>query len=379
MNVAAKDYGKSRISQILEIFRLALGIGHLTPREYYDYRLFDDAQFSFSDKQRFTGQASEEEIKKILINDSWRMLSDDKFLFATLFRSQAFPLARILATYNYGPNRRACWVPSLNTADDLKSFLRNGVEFPLFAKPIVGRYGIGCIGVEALDHTTGRMILANKETVSIDRFIERLGKFSDGYMFQEMLRPHRVIRDVCGDRIATVRLVVLVDSQHAKIQHASWKIPSGRNMVDNFSRGQIGNLLAAVNIDDGRIKRIVCGLGVDQQQLEYHPETGKRIQDLMLPCWPELKGLCLEAAMLLPGFRLQAWDIAICDEGPVLLEVQPGGVVAPQIASQQGMLDDHFLRWLGSINKLWQWEVTLSALDQAPRKIYRRRYPKRNS
>ena len=271
------------------------------------------------------------------------------------------------------------WSIEFHGKNDLKSFLRNGVEYPVFAKPIVGSYGTGCFGLEALDRTTDQITLANEETVTIDRFIEELQQYPDGYMFQEILRPHRVIRDVCGDRLTTVRLVVLLDSRSPQIFRVCCKIPTGKNMTNNWSHGQYGNLGAAVSVKDGRLERVYRGLGIDQENCECHPDTGKRIQGLMLPCWQEAKDLCLEAAMLLPGLGLQSWDIAICDEGPVLLEVQPGGFVAPQIASQQGMLDDHFLRWLGSINKLWQWEVTLSALDQAPRKIYRRRYPKRNS
>ena len=145
-----------------------------------------------------------------------------------------------------------------------------------------------------------------------------------------------------------------------------------------ISRVSQRNLGAAVSVKDGRLERVYRGLGIDQENCECHPDTGRRIQGLMLPFWQEAKDLCLEAAMLLPGLGLQSWDIALGDEGPVLQEVQGGDFESPQIAPQRGMLDDHFQRFLGSINEFWQREIALSALDQVLRKIYRRSYANRN-
>ncbi len=376
MRIAARHYGKSPLSQVLEISRLALGPGYITAREYYHLRLFDDSRLSFLEKQQFLGLSGQEKIKKFLINDRWRILADDKFIFDTLLRSQGFPLAKILATYKYKPNKRACSIPSLNTTDDLTSFLRNGVDYPFFGKPIAGKHGSGCIGVNALDRATHQMTLANEQTVTTDQFIEKLQHYPDGYMFQERMRPHRVIRDVCGDRIAGVRIVVLMESQGPQIHRVTWKIPTGKRMTDNFSQGRSGNLVATINIEDGRVGRVIDGQGADQQHLEHHPDTGKQIQGLTLPCWREVKEICLEAARLLPGFRLQSWDIAICEEGPVLQEVQDGDFTIIQAPSQQGMLDDHLRQYLGSINRFWRREIYLSLLDQIPRRIYRHFYPK---
>jgi len=375
LRVVAKDYGKSRPSQVLEILKLGLGLGRITPSEYYEFGLFEDSRFSILEKQQFLGYAGQENIKKFLINDRWRILADDKFIFATLFQSQGFPLARNLATYKYKPNRRASSISSLNTTDELASFLRNGVDYPFFGKPISANYGSGCIGVNALDRAADQITLANEQIVTIDQFIEMLQQYADGYLFQECMHPHPAIRDVCGDRIATVRIVVLIGSSGPQIHRALWKIPTGRNMTDHFLQGRSGNMIATIDIEDGRIGRVLNGQGVNEQYLERHPDTGKRFQDFALPCWREAMELCLKAAMVLPGFRLQSWDIAICEEGPVLQEVQDGGFNILQISSRQGLLDDHLRQCLRSANKFWRQEIALSTLEQIPRKIYRHLYP----
>ncbi len=136
LRIVAKNYDKSRPSQALEISRLGLGPDCLAAKEYYGFRQFDDARLSFLEKPRNLGPAHQEHVKKFLNNYIWRILADDKFIFDTLLRPQGFPLAKILATYKYRPNLRACSVPSVKKTDDLKSFLRNGVHYPFSGKPI---------------------------------------------------------------------------------------------------------------------------------------------------------------------------------------------------------------------------------------------------
>ncbi len=371
MRIAAADYGKGYLSQVLEILRLVSAPGHITAKEYYNYRLFDDSHFAFSDKQKYIGYESQEQIKKILINTRWKVLSDDKFIFATLFQSQGFPLAKILATYNYKPNLRAFSVPSLSTADDLKSFLEQEVQYPVFGKPVAESYGSGCVRINGIDRPVKQMTLASGEPIDTDQFINGLRHFPDGYMFQEIVHPHRVIREVCGDRVASVRVVVLLGRRGPQVFRATWKIPTGKNISDNFQHGQSGNLLAAIDIEDGKVERLVKGLGVDQEVIEYHPDTGKQVQGLRLPYWTELKDLCLDAAVLLPGFRLQSWDVVICDGGPILQEVQGGDFDVLQVPSEKGMLDDSLRQLLEAENMRWRREMVLSYLADAPRRIYR--------
>ena len=50
--------------------------------------------------------------------------------------------------------------------------------------------------------------------------------------------------------------------------------------------------------------------------------------------------MCLEAASAYPGLRLQNWDIAIGEKGPVILEVNvEGSMDLHQLAGGRGILD----------------------------------------
>ena len=57
--------------------------------------------------------------------------------------------------------------------------------------------------------------------------------------------------------------------------------------------------------------------------------------------------MALRAAQAVPGLPLQAWDIALCPNGPVLVEANIGGDVnLPQIASGDGIMNDRLAAFL---------------------------------
>jgi hypothetical protein len=77
--------------------------------------------------------------------------------------------------------------------------------------------------------------------------------------------------------------------------------------------------------------------------VDRHPDSGERLFDAALPDWSAAVAQCLKAAALLSGLRLQAWDVALTDRGPVLLEVNVGGDFnLPQLARGAGIMDEGF-------------------------------------
>ncbi len=75
------------------------------------------------------------------------------------------------------------------------------------------------------------------------------------------------------------------------------------------------------DVDSGEVVRAVHGVGVDHREVDTHPDTGATIVGTMLPDWQAAKALCLKHGEALSGIKLQAWDIAMCPAGPVIMEV----------------------------------------------------------
>jgi hypothetical protein len=368
MRSAARIHGKSIPFQLFEIAILSAAAGKLTPKDYYFYSLYDDGKYSFGEKRQFVSLDAQIAMNKICNDDEWREIADDKITFAQYFQKRDFPVARIVAAYH--THKALAPITTLRSRDEMMVFLCRDASYPLFSKPVNEMDSLGAARLEAFDEAANQILLGDARRVPLDRFVEEAVRFKDGYIFQEVLHPHPDIASVCGDRIANVRMVVLVSDDGPELLRAVWKVPVGKNIADNIWRG---NILASVDVETGRILRAIQGVGPKRKEVDAHPDSGRTIRGMMLPQWAAAKALCLDAAKAVPGLKLQAWDISICDSGPVLGEVNVGGgYYLPQLADERGMLDAKLLRLLESRSPSWRARILLSVTQRRLRSWSRR-------
>src|SRR4029079_10808107 len=84
--------------------------------------------------------------------------------------------------------------------------------------------------------------------------------YKGGYIFQRRIAPHAGVRAIVGNRLATVRAITILTEQGPQLLPALWQIPAGDNVADNYWRS--GNLLATLDLEAGRIIRVVRGTGL---------------------------------------------------------------------------------------------------------------------
>jgi hypothetical protein len=346
MRYAKQAKGKSYIAQVAEIFTLSRGPGKLTPQDYYYYRLYDDAQFDSAAKRRFLSERVHFGIIKRCCDVRWWAMADDKLAANSILQAHGAPIPELQAAYDPGFRR----IPgrAVRTGGDLAEFLRHQARYPLFAKQVDGVASFGAWSLEGHDANGDELVLAGGARISLDDFVAQVTDAgSDGYVFETRLSPHPDIRTICGERVSTVRMVLILPKDGPEILHAVWKISVGANIADNFWRS--GNMLAAVDQASGRVARVIQGTGPDLVEVDVHPDTGKLLRGAVLPDWDRLRRLCLECAAIFPKLRYQSWDIALCPEGPVIVEVNTGSAfLLPQLATGMGFLDDRFQAFLES-------------------------------
>jgi hypothetical protein len=344
MRHALSAHGKGFWSQLSEIWRLRFGEGKLDPKEYYYYRLYDDEAYSFDEKKRFLGKACWNEIYRRCNALNWWAIAHDKLAFYALLRGQGLPLPENRALFH--AFRRSGDLPVLETPSALADYLRTQAAYPVFAKPVTGIRSVGVAGLQRYDSADDTLELTDGRKVAVDDYVKDVERYqADGYLFQERLKPHQEIARLSGDRLTTIRLVVGVESTGPALLHALWKVPVGNNPADNFWRP--GNLLAALDPESGAVRRVISGVGPDQKEVEAHPDSGQRLLGAKMPDWQAALDLCLQAATMFVGLRLQAWDVALTDRGPVLLEMNIGGDFnLPQLALAAGLMSDEFTDFL---------------------------------
>jgi glutathione synthase/RimK-type ligase-like ATP-grasp enzyme len=76
-----------------------------------------------------------------------------------------------------------------------------------------------------------------------------------------------------------------------------------------------------VDIATGRLGR-ASDLGMDASLgwFSAHPDTGAIIEGRVLPSWEEAKRLAIKAHRAFADRTVVGWDIAILDDGPILIE-----------------------------------------------------------
>ena len=349
LTVARRDYGKGLLNQIAEIISVALGPGKLMPRDYYYYGLYDDERFSAEDKRAFVGARVQRSINLKSSARDWWAIAHDKLLCYALLAGLGAPTPNSTALYH--SRRSFAAVPVLRNGEALAAHLRGAMAYPFFAKPITGMWSVGSVLVERYDEANDNLVFCNGAVATVDDFVAMAQTFEqDGYLFQEPLVPHPAAAAICGHRLSTVRVVVGLGRERTEIFHAIWKIPTGDHAADNFWR--TGNMLGLVDVASGTVLRAVQGVGVDHREVAHHPDTGAAITGAVLPDWEAAKALCLTHAEALSGIKLQAWDIALCPDGPVVMEVNIGGDLnLPQLAAGAGILDEQFRRFLADLDE----------------------------
>jgi len=269
----------------------------------------------------------------------WHAAADDKLLFQSAMAGAGLAVPPLRATVH--PSRRIPSVPALADETDVTGFLIDPASYPFFAKPIDGKYSLGVFRADGYDRASGQIMMHGSGRSAIADCVRTLLEHPAGYLLQRALEPHPAIAAAGGDRLWSVRLLLLLSSAGPEVAQAVAKIPTGANVADNFWRQ--GNLAAAVNPDTGVIERVVQGTGKDQAVDVDHPDTGVNLRGMAIPDWFVAVGLCARAAVTLPGIRTQSWDVALTDTGPVLLEVNWGGDLnLAQLAWGRGVLDARY-------------------------------------
>lgn len=343
---ASRCAGVPIYRMLLEAILLRLPPSSLGLSEYFDYRLFEPG-LSWRDKSRFVGWRGEDALDKC--NDrSCHVYADDKRALARLLDAAGLPHPELRAVYrNSVPPGLAA--DPLATPEALRDWLKTCTDYPLFAKPVHAGFGRGAYWLQGLDASGEKLVLGlTGACVPIVDWVASLENPEGlGYLFQSALTPHPDLAELQSGRLSGLRVMVLHEAGRGPcIYRAVWKVPRIFNIIDNFESGTLGNLLAAVDVEDGRVIRVIQGYGLSLRKLENHPDSGVPFADLVLPDWSDLKAIVLKAAALLPDFKFQHWDVALTDRGPVLIEINlfsAGGTELSQLVEGRGLLEPRLL------------------------------------
>jgi hypothetical protein len=326
---------------------LSFGPGKISFKDYTQLRLFDAAFWAGVDRRAVAGQLRGIELhQQINYRHEWWGLFDNKIAMASYLAAHGFPVIPPLAIYIDNLGTVAAHVA--RSADDLRRVLADEANYPMFGKPTEGLQSLGSVGLKRYAAQSDSVETVDGRSITLDSFVAEITQqYADGYVLQKFVAPHAAIRALCGERLATIRIVTLNLESGPKVFRACWKVPAGANVADNYWRS--GNLLAQIDLASGIVRRVVSGAGLDLAHHTVHPDTQVEMIGFQIPHWSALVATVTEAARLRRHVPLIGWDVAARDDGPVIVEMnERPDFVLPQLADARGVLDAELTDFLAT-------------------------------
>lgn len=250
-----------------------------------------------------------------------RIWTEDKPKFYQRCRAAALPIPEVLGLI--GTNETDSGHRLLNTPQELESAIAAHGKSELFFKLSHGSHGDGAFAV-SID--AGRFHFAGTTGTAEMLFRHAKSILPQGqvYIVQQRLRNAAALAPVMSSKgLGTVRAVTTRVNGQSALMAACIRLTVGNNVTDNFSAGIAGNIAAPIDIANGRLGEGVWSVSdqwPDIRGVNVHPGSGSMIGGFLVPQWNHVVELVLKAHEQFPDLGAIGWDVAVTDQGPVLIE-----------------------------------------------------------
>ena len=287
----------------------------ITPAEYFIFRFSDRNDFG---KRQFVGDMERNEIMYRVSNEYTRELFSNKYKtyekFKPYFKREVIRVA--------GREDRPAFDRFIADHKDI-------ILKPIAKSEGKGVYTADCSAKDFSADALFSRILSEGETI----IEERVHQCAE----TEALHPSSV---------NTVRMLTKLNKDGSVDLIGTFlRVGRGGACVDN---GGSGGLFVLLDKETGIA--VTKGIAEDTQEFAFQPDTGAKIIGFHVPRWEEAKALARELAAVVPEQAIIGWDLALTDDGWVLIEGNSRSqFIGWQTTSKEGFrdtLNKYFKEWL---------------------------------
>ena len=140
-------------------------------------------------------------------------------------------------------------------------------------------------------------------------------------VFESVVRQTEQFAAFNESSVNTVRFMTTLWPDGTARVIATWfKVGRAGKCVDNAGSG--GNVDAAIDPETGRIYNVIQFDGWRHvKKIDHHPDSGTLLEGIIIEHWDEIKAEVIKFQQAFPYCKAAGWDIAITDDGPVIIEV----------------------------------------------------------
>ncbi len=281
INEVHKRSGKNRASIFLDMLYCAKKYG----AGYYDYEIFAFYNLNKEQRKTFVTRIWSKKFMEFMNNPDYCDFLDKKDIFYEKYKD--------FIGRGFINLKKA-------SKDEVKDVVSN--RKLLFGKVTDGECGHGCERINVEDYK------------DFDSLYKYLTEHFD--TVEDVIVQHHDLNKLYSNAVNSMRIITVLDKE--KVPHCIYivqKMGLNGSVIDNNC------LFSPVDIETGRIK-YPAHSGDTTKGIIYteHPNTHIKLVGYQIPFVKEAIDMCLKAALVVPQVRYIGWDVAITENGPVIIE-----------------------------------------------------------
>lgn len=243
-----------------------------------------------------------------------RVINQEKFYFYLFLSRLGIPTPKVFC---FIKNKTVLYanesfkVDKTSTVkEQLKAIFSNDMD--AFAKPSDGMLGRGIFKLRIQDGS----IYIDGVQHTMDDLIEAV--LSADYLIQERIVQHEKMSALCSSSVNTIRLQTVMDKDGNVIPFGPGvRIGRKGSSVDNWA---LGGVFVGIDSETEKLKDIGILKPKYGTKVTEHPDTHITFKGYDIPYYKEAEKMVVELHKVLFRSHSIGWDVAITENGPVIIE-----------------------------------------------------------
>ncbi len=333
----------NRLSVFLDYLSLYQKKG-LTTEEYYDFE-FEKQNAVFRDA--FLGINEQRCYLDYLNPIKYYSLARNKYLAHKMLEKTGVCKSNLYCYYQPEARYAAATENVSNLVEVLRILKKKEVSSCVI-KTTESSHGDNVWVIKSIIYQDNDALLTRFDDKQI-RLSSVLGK--EALVFESVVKQTKQFSAFNESSVNTVRfMTTLWPDGSAKVIATFIKIGRAGKCVDNAGGG--GNVDVCVDVDTGEVKYAIQYDGWRNiKEIEKHPDSGNQLNGVVIENWQAIKEEVKKFQQAFPYCKAAGWDIAITDDGPLVIEVNDFWDRTGQYFIRRGWrneIRDCYLAWRGT-------------------------------
>lgn len=314
--------------------------------EYYLYRLYDEQKPS-QYRNRFLSKVNRDAFLERINPLDYILIARNKYLTKLLLKSLEIPTPELFFLYDPQAGMESPGV--LNNYASAEKRLIQIKNRPFVVKVLEGEHGrdVNVYNGFRISEDGFRALHASGQAHSISEMLDFAGK-GQKLLVEAKVAQNAGFASLNQSSVNTIRMLTqLHPSGEADLILAFIRIGRQGRWVDNAGKG--GNVMAKVNPETGQLQNIISFINYRTfEPITHHPDTGVDLVNFKIQDWKQILEQVLGFQRKISWLKAIGWDIAITDEGPMVIEINNRWDVVGQAIGNESWLD-----YLTALDKEW--------------------------